>query len=240
MTTTIISDDNPRLLLVQPVDSHDLEELDTEVAYIRANTDVPFRLVAVHIRKWNEELTPWPAPPVFGKIPFGEGAEKTLREILQIVEEQQQRLGWKVDPSAPLEKVILGGYSLAGLFALWAGTQEAFGGIVAASPSVWYRDWLSYATTHPSPAAHVYLSLGDREHRSKTPIMATVNDCINRQRDLLVTQGVDAVLEMNPGNHFQDNGVRTAKGFVWAMNRIQAANQKDSCDQSTEFVSPLK
>ena len=54
MTTTILSDNNPQLLLLQPVDSHDLEELETEVNTIRAHTDIPFRLVAVHIRKWNE------------------------------------------------------------------------------------------------------------------------------------------------------------------------------------------
>lgn len=220
MTTTIITDANPQVLLLQPVDSHDLEELETEVAYIRAHTEVPFRLVAVHIRKWNEELTPWPAPPVFGKIPFGNGAEETLRELLSIIEKQQQELGWPADASVPLCRVILGGYSLAGLFALWAGTQEPFGAIVAASPSVWYRDWLSYATAHPSRSTHVYLSLGDREHRSKTPIMATVNDCINRQHDLLAAQKADVVLEMNPGNHFQDNGMRTAKGFVWGISRI--------------------
>ena len=125
MTTTILSDDNPQLLLLQPVDSHDLEELETEVNTIRAHTDIPFRLVAVHIRKWNEELTPWPAPPVFGKIPFGDGAEGTLRELLSILEKQRQQLGW--DPSASLRRVVLGGYSLAGLFALWAGTEEPFG-----------------------------------------------------------------------------------------------------------------
>lgn len=220
MTTTIISDDHPQVLLLQPVDSHDLEELDAEVGYIRAHTEVPFRLVAVHIRKWNAELTPWPAPPVFGKIPFGDGAEGTLRKILQIVEDQRQLWDDSADLSDPLRHVILGGYSLAGLFALWVGTQKAFGGIVAASPSVWYRDWLSYASTHPSSASHVYLSLGDREHRSKTPVMATVDDCITRQRELLEAQGVDTVLEMNPGNHFQDNGIRTAKGFVWAMSRL--------------------
>ena len=56
--------------------------------------------------------------------------------------------------------------------------------------------------------------------------MATVNDCINRQRDLLVAQGVDTALEMNPGNHFQDNGIRTAKGFVWAMNRLRDSAKK--------------
>lgn len=219
MTTTIISDERPQVLLVQPVDSHDMEELDNEVGYIRAHSTVPFRLVAVHINRWNEELTPWEAPPVFGKAPFGSGAINTLGEILKLLEEQMQLLGWQDNALSDLSRVVLGGYSLAGLFALWAGTRAAFAGIVAASPSVWYQDWLNYATLHPSLSPRVYLSLGDREHCSKTAIMSTVNDCILRQRDLLRQQGTDTILEMNPGNHFQDNGIRTAKGFVWNMNQ---------------------
>ena len=37
---TIVSDDNPRVLLVQPVDSHDMEELETEAAYLRAHSPI--------------------------------------------------------------------------------------------------------------------------------------------------------------------------------------------------------
>ena len=47
--------------------------------------------------------------------------------------------------------------------------------------------------------------------------MATVGACIREQSDLLTRQGIDATLEWNPGNHFQDTDLRTAKGFVWAM-----------------------
>lgn len=201
------SDNSPKVLLVQPVDSHDMEEMEKEVEYITNNTSVPFRLIAVQIKKWNEEITPWPAAPVFGKIPFGNGAEKTLGNIKAFLKEES---------SIP---VILGGYSLAGLFSLWSGTQYPFDGIVAASPSVWYNDWLDYSEAHQMLAKHVYLSLGDREHRSKTPIMATVEDCIHHQLDILHSQGIDSILEMNPGNHFQDNGIRMAKGFVWAMEK---------------------
>lgn len=50
--------------------------------------------------------------------------------------------------------------------------------------------------------------------------MATVNDCMNRQRDLLAGQGVDTELHMNPGNHFQDNGKRTAMGFAWCIEKL--------------------
>lgn len=225
MQTTVISDEAPRVLLVQPVDSHDLEEMAQEVDFIRSHCDIPFRLVAMHIKRWNEELTPWPAPPVFGKIPFGDGAARTLEAIRKIVNSHIPSLASAIvsEESERRGIVILGGYSLAGLFALWAGSQNPFDGVVAASPSVWYRDWLDYSAAHPMLAKHVYLSLGDREHRSKTPIMATVNDCIHRQLDILQRQGVDSTLVMNPGNHFQDNGKRTAMGFVWAM---EAATKK--------------
>ena len=42
-------------------------------------------------------------------------------------------------------KIILGGYSLAGLFALWASTQMGlFYGIAATSPSVWFPGWMEF------------------------------------------------------------------------------------------------
>lgn len=208
--TVAYSDTLPKVLLVQPVDGHDMEEMGNEVEYIRTHCPVNFRLVAVSIKRWNEELTPWPAPPVFGKIPFGDGARKTLSSITDIIKETNDFNG----------KVVLGGYSLAGLFSLWAATEHAFDGIVAASPSVWYNDWLSYSESHAMLAKHVYLSLGDKEHRSKTQIMSTVDECIHRQLDILKAHGIDSVLEMNPGNHFQDNGKRTAKGFVWTVKKI--------------------
>ena len=124
-------------LLIQPIDEHDLEVLDQEVDAIKELSDKPFSLVAFMIKDWNQELTPWAAPPVFGKTPFGDGAEKTLEFITnQLLPEVQGNI----------PHLILGGYSLAGLFALWAGHQtDRFEGIAAASPSVWYPQWIDYA-----------------------------------------------------------------------------------------------
>ena len=126
---TIVSDDNPRVLLVQPVDSHDMEELVTEAAYLRAHSPLPFRLVAIRVKKWNEEQTP-----------FGDGAQATLDKITSVIEEQSRFLSGDAPAQGDLSRVVLGGYSLAGLFSLWAGTRLPFGAIVAASPSVWYKD----------------------------------------------------------------------------------------------------
>ncbi len=68
---------------------------------------------------------------------------------------------------------VLGGYSLAGFFALWSSYQtELFDGIAAVSPSVWYPQWMEYAKDNKPLATSVYLSLGDKEEKTKNPTMA--------------------------------------------------------------------
>ena len=198
-------------LLIQPIDEHDLELLDQEIEAIKKMSDKPFSLVAFMIKDWNQELTPWAAPAVFGKVPFGSGAEKTLEFITS-------RLLPEVQENIP--HLILGGYSLAGLFALWVGYQtDKFDGIVAASPSVWFPKWIEYATDNKPLAKSIYLSLGDKEEKAKNPVMAQVGNAIRRQNELLTGQMDNTILEWNTGNHFVDSEKRTAKGFAWVMDK---------------------
>lgn len=198
-------------LLIQPIDEHGLEFLDQEIEAIKKLSDKPFSLVAFMIKDWNQELTPWAAPAVFGKVPFGSGAEKTLEFITS-------RLLPEVQENIP--HLILGGYSLAGLFALWSGYQtDKFDGIVAASPSVWFPKWIEYATDNKPLAKSIYLSLGDKEEKAKNPVMAQVGNAIRRQNELLTGQMDNTILEWNPGNHFVDSEKRTAKGFAWVMDK---------------------
>ena len=197
-------------LLIQPIDEHDLEVLDQEVKAIKELSDKPFSLLAFMIKDWNQELTPWAAPPVFGKLPFGNGAGKTLGFITnQLLPEVQENI----------PHLILGGYSLAGLFALWAGYQtDRFEGIAAASPSVWYPQWIDYASENKPLAKSVYLSLGDKEEKAKNPVMAQVGNAIRKQHELLTEQKINTILEWNAGNHFVDSDKRMAKGFAWLIN----------------------
>jgi predicted alpha/beta superfamily hydrolase len=117
-------------------------------------------------------------------------------------------------------RVFLGGYSLAGLFALWAGYQtDSFRGIAAASPSVWFPGFTEYMKENELRADAVYLSLGDREEKTRNPVMARVGDAIRETYDHLRKTGTDCVLEWNKGNHFKDADLRTAKAFAWLMNR---------------------
>ena len=199
-------------LLIQPIDEHDLEVLDQEVKAIKELSDKPFSLLAFMIKDWNQELTPWAAPTVFGKVPFGNGAGKTLGFITnQLLPEVQENI----------PHLILGGYSLAGLFALWAGYQtDRFEGIAAASPSVWYPQWIDYASENKPLAKSVYLSLGDKEEKAKNPVMAQVGNAIRKQHELLTEQKINTILEWNAGNHFVDSDKRMAKGFAWAINNL--------------------
>ena len=194
--------------LIQPVDDHDLELIESEAAAIRQLAGRDFHLTAVRVRDWNRDLTPWEAPPVFGKEGFGNGAGETLQEILELAGGEKK-------------KIILGGYSLAGLFALWAGYRtERFAGIAAASPSVWFPGFSDFMRENTMKAGCVYLSLGDREEKTRNQVMARAGDCIREARELLDRQGICCALEWNEGNHFKDPDLRTARAFAWVMNHI--------------------
>ena len=215
-TCIIHHEDNAKFFLIQPVDSHDTEELEHQINYIEEHSTATFTHIAVRIEKWNAELTPWSAPPVFGKIPFGEGANHTLLYIIQqLIPELQHRYNLSICK----ENTFLGSYSLAGLFALWASYQAEipFNGIAAASPSAWYTGWLDYAESHTPQVKNAYLSLGDKEEKTKTKLMSTISKDILRQEHIYKTKGVNCKMEWNEGNHFQDNGIRMSKGFVWLM-----------------------
>ena len=198
------------VVLIQPVDDHDLVGIENEIAEIRRLTNIDYRLIAVKVGSWNNDLSPWESPPVFGKEGFGSGAPAFLDEILTLTKDSGKTY-------------YVGGYSLAGLFALWAAYQtDVFQGVAAASPSLWFPGFTDYMKRNQIRSNAVYLSLGDREEKARNPVMATVGDRIREAHELLSEQGIDCVLEWNQGNHFRDADIRTAKGFAWVLNNTMA------------------
>ena len=204
--------------LLQMVDDHDLEVIERETAFISELTDgQSFCLTAVKVNNWNDDLSPWPAAPVFGKEGFGGGAAETLKYLLEEVLSGQA--GGRDTREEDRKRIYIGGYSLAGLFALWAGYQtDLFRGIAAASPSVWFEGFTGYMRDHAIRTEAVYLSLGDREERTRNPVMAQVGHAIRSAHDILEEDGKKCMLEWNKGNHFREPDLRTAKAFAWLMN----------------------
>ena len=216
VAVTLCAEEGPELLFLQPVDAHDAALLDREIAAL-GDVSRPFALAAFQVSDWNRDLSPWEAPPVFGKLPFGGRAEATLAFLTdRLLPELRDRLA--LPEKAEL---CLGGYSLAGLFALWAATRtQLFSAVAAASPSVWFPGWLEEVKAHPIQAPVVYLSLGDREERTKNPLMATVGERIRALYALLLPDH-RVTLEWNEGNHFQDPERRTARAFSWAAEEMK-------------------
>ncbi len=166
MKTYVFGDPKAPVCLIQPVDDHDLEGIRNEYEKIRELTDMDFCLTAFKINDWNKDLSPWVAPAVFGIENFGDGAADTLKEILSLCTDKDK-------------KYYIGGYSLAGLFSLWASVQtDKFEGVAAASPSVWFPDFLDYIRERKPLCRKIYLSLGDKEEKTRNPVMATVGDKI--------------------------------------------------------------
>lgn len=77
----IYSAGQPVYLLIQPVDDHDWEVLDEQVTAIAKAVQVPFVFVAFLVKDWNQELSPWDSPAVFGGSDFGHGAAETLHFV---------------------------------------------------------------------------------------------------------------------------------------------------------------
>ena len=200
-------------LLLQMTGEHELQSMESEVTAI-AQSAHHFLFAAIPVESWNDALSPWKSPAVWGKQGFGGKAGKTLRLLTdQVIPSLKQRF----DLSENV-KIILGGYSLAGLFALWASTQtDLFYGIAAASPSVWFPGWMEFEQQHPIQAQHIYLSLGNKEEHTKNAVMAAVGDNIRALHSQLTAREVDCTLEWNSGGHFKNADLRTAKAFRWVM-----------------------
>ena len=209
----IYGEPHAEYLLLQMTGEHELQSMESEVAAIAQNAH-HFLFAAIPVESWNDALSPWEAPAVWEKQGFSGNAADTLRLLTEQVMptlKQQFELSENV-------KIILGGYSLAGLFALWASTQtKLFYGVAAASPSVWFPGWMEFEQQHPIQAQHIYLSLGDKEENTKNAVMAVVGDNIRTLHSRLAERGADCTLEWNNGGHFKDADLRTARAFQWVM-----------------------
>ena len=181
---------------------------DYEQIYQKVSNESQLCMIAVSIHDWQGELSPWSAPAIFGKHDFAGNADKFLAEL-------EGFWKWfKDEHNIESNQMYLCGYSLAGLFALWASSQtNLFTKIAAVSPSVWYFNFVEYMQQNPIQTREVYMSLGDKEANAKNKVMATVKDCFEAVIQIIQKQNISLTYEYNPGNHFQDVELRMMKGI---------------------------
>ena len=199
-------------------------------------------LVNIGVDLWEENFSPWCAPRVFAKGPnFGDGAQKTLDILIN-----QVVLWAESDLTEPPAYRALVGYSLAGLFSLWAGVSPqlsdaaapqvargvargsqldapatTFQRIGAVSGSFWFPGLLDYVDQQLSGGVvgltHAYLSLGDREARTPNPQIMHVRENAELLASKLENAGITSTFELNRGNHFQNVEGRMQKALDWLV-----------------------
>ena len=120
------------------------------------------------------------------------------------------------------KRLLIGGYSLSGLFAMWAFYELGiFTGAAACSASFWFPGWMEYTKQHMvRKKSRIYLSLGIKEEKTRNPVMATVGEAARGMyQQLSEDMNVEKVtLEWNLSNHFTQPAERTMKGFAWLLS----------------------
>ena len=172
-----------------------------------------FHFLAIGNLNWERDLSPWPAPAL-GKEgdDFTGGGEKyldcILTEILPLAKEKINGVP---------EFIGIAGYSLAGLFALYALYKtDVFTRVASMSGSLWFPGIKEFCKENAMKILpeKLYLSIGDKESKTRHPILQTMQENTEDLLKYFKSMGIETTYEVNPGNHFQDVYLRCAKGIL--------------------------
>ena len=178
----------------------------------------PFVLAAVSNLDWDADMSPWAIPPISkNDTPCSGGADAFLQLLTdQIIPEVNGLIDGKAAYNA------IAGYSLAGLFAIYALYKtNAFTKVASASGSLWFPDFCEFAMKNKfavSPDC-IYFSLGDAESKTKNPILQPVETNTRYLEAHYRAKGIKTVYVSNKGNHFQNAVARMADGIKWILEQ---------------------
>lgn len=178
----------------------------------------PFTLVAISDLDWNHDMVPWDSPPAFRNADACTGGAD---DYLRLLTEEIIATAEKKIAGVPCWRGIAG-YSLAGLFALYAIYRtDLFSRVGSMSGSLWFpgmKEYIfSYEPQHQPDC--IYFSLGNKESKTKNPILRTVQENTEEIYAYYQRKGIDTVFQLNPGNHFVQSVERAAAGIAWMLSR---------------------
>ena len=179
---------------------------------------LPFTLVAVSDLDWNHDMVPWDSPPAFKNAePCTGGADDYLRLLTkEIIPTAEKELA-----GVPSWRGIAG-YSLAGLFALYAIYRtDLFSRVGSMSGSLWFPGMKEYIFSHEPKRQPdcVYFSLGDKESKTRNPVLRSVRQNTEEIQSFYQDKGINTIFQLNPGNHYDHATERTAAGIAWLLSR---------------------
>lgn len=171
-----------------------------------------FDLLVVGNIDWNHDMSPWYMPSIYSKEKsFSDGADEYLRLLIDEILPKAKEL-IEGEP----EFTGIAGYSLAGLFAVYAMYKtDVFDRVASMSGSLWFSDFIEYCKRNEYKRLpdKIYFSLGDKEANTRNPVLKTVQDKTIELSEYFKSLGTEVIFELNPGNHFTDVNFRSAKGI---------------------------
>jgi len=192
------------------------EEEEAVVKLLQGQEYFSFPLLCINNLNWQKDMCPWDSPALIkNEKDFIGGADEYLFLLeKEIIPRAVEILGEEPTYYA------LAGYSLAGLFALYAGYQSSlFSRIASVSGSLWYPDFVSFAKEKKmlSKAERLYLSLGTEEAKTKHSVLSTIESKTRELVEHYQSSGYCVIFKLNPGNHFCEVEQRIEKGIRWIM-----------------------
>ena len=165
-----------------------------------------------------DDYTPWPLqasetmPMDFG----GKAAEYLSFITTHVISFCESEYGF---PSSA-DKRAIGGYSLGGLFSLYAAVNtDLFGTVLSCSSSLWYPDFLDYLKEHPFKATRpkLYMSVGNQEGTTATNLTATQTSNTIALKDFYEPkfQTGDFKFTLEEGNHGNNISGRACRAIEW-------------------------
>lgn len=175
-------------------------------------------LVAIGGLDWSHDMAPWDCPPAFKQAePCTGGADAYLQSLVdEILPAVEGAL-----PAAPRWRGLVG-YSLAGLFALYALCRtDVFSRAGSVSGSLWFPKIKGYLLSHMPKRQPdcIYLSLGEREDRIRAPLLKDIRQDTQEIGAFYQSMGIDTVFRLRPGGHHDHAAEHTAAGIAWLLGR---------------------
>ncbi|RRJ17339.1 alpha/beta hydrolase [Lachnoanaerobaculum orale] len=161
---------------------------------------------------WNHDMSPWYMPSIYSKEKsFSGGADEYLRLLIDEILLKAKEL---IEGEPKFTGIA--GYSLAGLFAVYAMYKtDVFDRVASMSGSLWFSNFIEYCKRNEYKRLpdKIYFSLGDKEANTRNPVLKTVQDKTIELSEYFKILGSEVIFELNPGNHFTDTILRSAKGI---------------------------
>ena len=99
--------------------------------------------------------------------------------------------------------------------------SDLFSRVGSMSGSLWFPGMKEYIFSHEPKRWPdcVYSSLGNKESKTRNPILGNVQQNTEEIHMFYQDKGIDTVFQLNPGNHYDRATERTAAGIAWMVTR---------------------